>query len=367
MGRRISNKTDIVKLTQAERQNAIRLQQRINNECSHFFRQHGIRANNALGYDIDVTTLTTVLKTVSKQKFFTIPFAQYVPVRVGEGAWGQFLTGYRSFEGAGKFSTGIIDTGGDNTRLASATAGIDAITTPVFNWAKSVGWSIIELYMAARAQNWDLIDAKETARKRNWDLGIQEVAFLGLEGQNSADGNGKCFGLLNQPGILATSDVINEPISGMNDNEFNTFVTKLIESYRKRSRRTAYPTHLIMPESDFNGLASQMSVTYPMRTKISLLEEAFKLITMNQNFKILPVAYADADFHPNTPGIQGKNVYALYNFDDQAIRMDIPVDYTNTMQNTIDGFSFQSVGYGQFTGVTVYRPLELQYFLTTPA
>jgi hypothetical protein len=141
----------------------------------------------------------------------------------------------------------------------------------------------------------------------------------------------------------------------------------MIESFRARNRRTAYPTHLIMPESDFNGLAAQMSVTYPLRTKISLLEEAFKLISMNPNFKILPVAYADAAFHPNTPGIAGKNVYALYNFDPNSIVMNIPVDYTNTAQNTLNGFNFQSVGYGQFTGVTVYRPLEIQYFTYTPA
>ncbi len=358
----------LAKLQPWERRHAEHLTRRINQECGHVFKQHGIsKVSNAVGYNVDITALTTVLKTVAEQKFFTIPFAQYIPVKVGQGAWSQFLTGFRSFDGADKFSTGIIDTGTDNTRLASVTAGIDSVTTPVFNWAKGMGWSIIDLYIAARAGNWDIVEAKETARKRNWDLGIQEIAFLGLEGQNSADGNGKCFGLLNQPGIPATTDIISEPISGMSDTEFNTFVTKLIESYRLRTKRTAYPTHLIMPESDFNGLASQMSVAYPLRTKISLLEEAFKLITMNPSFKILPVAYADAAFHPNTPGIAGKNVYALYNFDPNSIVMNIPVDYTNTAQNTIDGFSFQSVGYGQFTGVTAYRPLEIQYFRYTPA
>jgi hypothetical protein len=42
--------------------------------------------------------------------------------------------------------------------------------------------------------------------------------------------------------------------------------------------------------------------------------------------------------------------------------MDIPVDYTNTLANSLDNFNFQNVGYGQFTGVQTYRPLELLYF-----
>lgn len=42
--------------------------------------------------------------------------------------------------------------------------------------------------------------------------------------------------------------------------------------------------------------------------------------------------------------------------------MDIPVDYTNTMQNTLNGFSFQNVGYGQYSGAVAYRPLETLYF-----
>jgi hypothetical protein len=135
-----------------------------------------------------------------------------------------------------------------------------------------------------------------------------------------------------------------------------------VEDYRKYSERTAYPNRFIMPESDFNGLASQMSVTFPLRTKISILEEAFQLITMQKDFKILPVAYADAERHADIPSIAGKNVYVLFRYEEEASVMNIPVDYTNTMQNTLNGFQFQSVGYGQFTGVTTYRPRQLRYY-----
>ena len=87
------------------------------------------------------------------------------------------------------------------------------------------------------------------------------------------------------------------------------------------------------------------------------MEEAFKLITRNAAFKILPLAYGDAAY--STLGVQK---YALYNSEEESIRMDIPVDYTNTLANSIDNFSFQNVGYGQFTGVLAYRPAEMLYF-----
>ncbi len=67
----------------------------------------------------------------------------------------------------------------------------------------------------------------------------------------------------------------------------------------------------------------------------------------------------------NRAGLLG-SVYSLYNYDEESLRMDIPVDYTNTLANSIDNFSFQNVGYGQFTGVLAYRPLELMYFDAPP-
>jgi hypothetical protein len=57
-----------------------------------------------------------------------------------------------------------------------------------------------------------------------------------------------------------------------------------------------------------------------------------------------------------------KNRYTLLSYDEDSLRMDIPVDYTNTLQNTVNGFNFQSAAYGQFTGLKAYRPKEMLYF-----
>ena len=42
--------------------------------------------------------------------------------------------------------------------------------------------------------------------------------------------------------------------------------------------------------------------------------------------------------------------------------MNIPLDYVTTQFNTLDNFNFQNVAYGQYTGTTIFRPLEVLYF-----
>lgn len=341
-----------ITLTSHEKFAAERMQ-RMFNEAQKCFA-------NSLGYEVSITTLTTVMKKITEQKFFEVAPADYFPVRVGEGAWSSNLTTYRSFDVADEFETGVVNVSGQNTRQAVADAGVDAVNITVFNWTKTIMWSIFELEQAAKSGNWDLIAAKEEARKRNWDLGIQRIAFLGQRGQNGS--GGACLGLLNQAGITTNTTVITQPISQMTPDQLNTFCQLLIESYRNNNQRTAWPTAFIVPESDYNGLANQASATFPMKNKLQLLEEMFQVVCRNKAFKILPLAYGDAQYHADVPTIAGKQVYVLLNYDEKSIRMDIPVDYTNTLANSLNNFNFQNAGYGQFTGALAYRPLELMYY-----
>lgn len=316
--------------------------------------------SNSLGYEVSITTLTTIMKKITEQKFFEVPPADYLPVRVGEGTWSSNLTTYRSFDIAAEFETGIIDTGGQNSRLATADSGVDALNIKVQNWAKSIGWSIFDLELAAKSGNWDVVSAKEKARKRNWDLGVQRVAFLGARGLNSTGGS--CLGLLNQPGVTVNTALLSGgPISQTAPSGLKDICATIVNLYRANCNRTAWPTHFIIPESDYNGLASQASPQFPIKSTLQLLEEMFQVITRNKNFKILPLAYGDAYYSEYT-----YNQYVLLNYDEESLRMDIPLDYTNTLANSIDNFSFQNVGYGQFTGVLAYRPLEMLY-LQAPA
>ena len=306
---------------------------------------------NDLGYNIPITTLTQVLAKVSEQKFFEVAVADYIPVKVGDGAWADRILQFRSQGVADDFSTGIINTSVSNGRLASADAGIEAVSNPIYNWAKEIGWTLFDLRLAARSGNWDIVEAKEKARKKNWDLGIQSVGFLGLAGDTN-----KIPGLLNQSGVTNNTTLITEPLSGMTAAELTTFLAGVLNAYRVNNNRTAWPDRFVIPESDYLGLAVPSSSDFPIKSKLEILETTFKVLTKNPNFKILPLAYAD-----NAYGGLGQR-YALYNSSEDSIYMNIPVDYTSTAQSTFNNFHFQNVAYGQFGGVFANRPQELLYF-----
>jgi hypothetical protein len=317
------------------------------------------RMCNALGYEVNITTLTTIIKKITEQKFFEIPPADYVPIRVGEGAWSTNLVTYRSFAVADDFATGIINTGGNNARLANADAAVDAVPVKVQNWAKGTGWSLFDLEFAAKSGNWDLVTAKEHARKKNWDLGIQKIAFLGLTGDTQT------LGLLTlgaSNGVTIDTTTITAPISNLSPANLKTFATQVLNVYRANNNRTAWPTHFVLPESDYLGLAAPASSDFPIRSTLSLLEETFQIMCKNPKFKILPCAYGDAAYNAGYLGTTGTQVYALYNYDEESLRMDIPVDYTSTLANSLDNFSFQNAAYGQCTGLYPYRPLETYLF-----
>lgn len=319
------------------------------------------RHMNSLGYEVPITTLTQISKKISEQKLYQIAAADYMPIRVGEGTWSSNITTFRSFDVSDAFESGIMNTGGNNMRQSVGDAAIDALNIKVNNWAKQIGWSIFDLEQAAMSGNWDLVAQKEKTRKRNWDLGIQKVAFLGASGFNSSTGT--ILGLLNQAGITFNSTLLTAKLSTLTYTQLQQFQQAVLGLYRVNCNYTAYPSHLIIPESDYNGLAAQSSPQFPLKSFLALLEEGFQVITRNKNFKILPLAYCDV---ANAGGalISGASTcqYVLLNYDEESLRMDIPLQYTNTLANSVDNFMFQNTGYGQFTGVLAYRPAELYYF-----
>ncbi len=322
-------------------------------ELDRAFRKRGIR--NDLGAQVNITTLTAIIKRITEQKFATLSPAKYMPVIVGEGAWMTSMIKYRSFSIGDNFEDGLINTGANNSALAKANTGVDKVDIAIKNWAMETNYSLPDLKFAATSGNWDLVEALERSRKTIWDLGIQRVAFLGMSSDTSVKG------LLTLAGITSNTTLITGYVSEMNPTEFNTFVAGIVKAYRTNNNFTAYPTHFVMPELDYNGLASAASADFPVINKLSYLLEAFKVITGNQNFQILPCFYADEINNTNVSGLN-KNRYVLLNYDQDSFSMNIPVNYNATQQNTINGFNWQNVGYGQFTGVVAYRPLEILYF-----
>lgn len=311
--------------------------------------------HNAQGLEVSVTTMTAIQKSILEQKFFTLNLADYVPLEVGNGAWSTALTTYRSFNLAGDFESGLINTGTADTRLARADAAFDSVTIPVKNWATSIDWNIMELAQAQRANGLvDLISSKERARKQMWDLGIQKIVFFG----SVSDSNIK--GLLTQADVNSNTALITKKINSMTDAEFQALAAGIVAAYRINCNYTAFPNRFMIPEDDYNGLATPVNTNFAITSKLEYLEKVFKTITQDQSFRILPLAYGSASNNSAVTGLN-KNRYILMNFNRDSVRMDIPVQYTNTQQNSLNGFNYQNVGYGQFTGVKAYRAQEMLY------
>lgn len=309
---------------------------------------------NALGIDIPITTLTTAIKSVSEQKFYKIAPADYMPVVVGEGAFSTNLLKYTSFNMGGDFEQGLIHTSTHNAQLAQADAGVEGVQIPVINWAKGLSWNLFEVQQAAKTGNWDLITEKEKARKTNWDLGIQKAAFLGVASVGAK-------GLLNQDGVTSDITTITKPIKAMSAAEYQSFVGSIYAAYREHCDYTAEPDVFIIPESDYNGLAAAVDPNFPIKTKLEYLKEAFRLI-VGHEVEIKKLAYADAA----RSGLAVQR-YVLLHKDADSLAMNIPVDYTATLANSINGFHWENAAYGQFTGVKVFRPKEVLYFDFTPS
>lgn len=298
-----------------------------------------------LGAEMEMTTLTLLLKTISSQKFYEVPIETYMPVET-DGGWAKQLLQVR------EYLTGNIDEGWQSNthsqgKMPLADAVVDGKYIAVDTWVKRIQFDIEEIKQAALVNNFSVIAAKERSRKKSFDLGLQKIAFLG---------NSKIKGLLNQDDILIDTTLIRQPIKYMSFNDINVFVADVVEKFRKNCDRTAYPNTLCIPESDFNGMSSQVSPQFPLKTKLQLLKDALTDVCKKE-VKILPIAYGDKDY--NNLGVSR---YALYNSDLDTLKLIKAIDYTPTMINNIDGWNFVNTAFARVAGVFVNRPQEMMYF-----
>jgi hypothetical protein len=219
-----------------------------------------------------------------------------------------------------------------------------------------VGYTLFELEQALASMNWDYIAGLHEARKENWDLGIQKIAFLGSAYDTGVQG------LLSQSTVTPNTAIFSgiASISAMTAAQFATFVQTLLAAYQSNCNYTRMPTHFVIPQDDYIGLATPVSATYPNVSKLTYLIDAFSKIVPG-GIKVMPVAYA-----MNAYNSLGVNRYTMYRYDPKTIRMYIPVDLTVTQPGTLNNFQFQDVAYAQYTGVKAYKAPEILYFDATP-
>lgn len=319
------------------------------------FNANGDVNDTSLGFQIAIDTMTYIKKQVTEQMFYEVAPADYMPIAVGEGAFSANILTNLEFSNADDFEKGNIRTGESNARLETADASVASKTQKVVTWAKAIGYTLVEVQQALMANNWDAIAAKERARKRNWDLGLQAISFLGSKSDTAVTG------LLNNANVTIDTTTITALLNSLNAADFSTFVATLIAGYRSAVNYTCYPDTFAIPEDDYLGLTTLTPGTvgtfpYP---KIKYLLDAFQAVC-GPKFQIKPLAYG-IPANNTSYGIN-KHCYALYRKNAESMRMEIPVDYTTTQPNTLNNFQFQNVGYGQYTGLGIFRNLETIYY-----
>lgn len=307
---------------------------------------------NDTGLSQVIDTLTYVSGKLVEQKFYEIPFEQYVPTVLGEGAFSDLMLYYTNFADSEGFETGLVSNTGRTASLEAVDTHYESIEAKPIFWAKKTNYTVLELKQAMKMQNLpSLIEQREKVRQKEWQLGIQKVAFLGCNGQ---------AGLLNNSSVVVDSTSLTGFLSGISDSALNTFVSGIIGSYLSNTSGTILPDTFVIPLTDFAGLGATVSSSFPIKSRMDFLLDAFKGATGNANFKILPCFYCDKAKYDGT-----NNVYALYSRDEENLVYNINVDYTVTQFASKDNFNYESAGYGQFTPVVLKRPQSVYYLKHT--
>lgn len=311
----------------------------------------------SLAYQYATDRLTYIRQRIVEQSFYEVLPSDYLDVIPGEGAFSQQIITNLSIKTSGGFKQGKINTAKGNARLAIADAAVAPFYTQVRNWALGVEYSIFDIEQSLFSGNWDIVEAKHRARKTDWDLGIQQIAFLG-----DTDDLTNFPGLYTNANVNINTAVITTNISSMDAATFATFVSTIIGAFLTNSAQTRFPNTLVIPQDDWAGLATPVSSTYPNISKLAYLQQAFDMIVPGGKFKIMPSAYGMTGNNGTGNGGIAKQRYVLYRRDIDTLFMELPVDYQTTSVGTLNNFQYQDVGYGQYTGVSILKPLEVLYF-----
>lgn len=309
---------------------------------------------NSAGYDFVIRTTSEIRSRIIKQKFYTISIADYLPMDVGEAAWKAEIVQNITYDQAGDFYQGDVETMKGNGRIAEVDATIAPIRIPTQIWAKGVSWNIAEVSQASANSNWDIIEGKMSSLKKNWDLGIQETAFLGHPIIT------ELTGLLNNSEVTIDTVLITKKLSSMTETEFTALVRDILTTYFSNSNQTELPDTFIMPTDDYLGMGVPYSSTFPNISKLQFLLDNFRLMTGNPNFSIRPLVYSQSGFNASR-GIN-KERYVLYKNDPETLSMSIPVDFNMFEANTANSLFWQQPAVGQYSGVLINRVPEVIYF-----
>lgn len=312
---------------------------------------------DSAGFEQLISTQEEIVAGVIQTKYYQLlgqTLSDFVPMDVGRGAYAMSIFQYTSAYVGSPFEAGLVQPSEGLGINAKANITIDGLTIKNNFWRMDyeVSHEIIEMGKVG-VQAFSIIEEKEKARKKIYDLGMQEVVFNGA-------GIDNVYGLLNQPSATINTSLFAKDLKSMTATELSTLVSSAVATYLANNNSTQLFNRMIIPTSDFVALGVPSNPDFPLKTKLQVIEDAFKQAGI-ADFKILHSKYNE------TAGSTGQKRYVFYNKDADSIRMYIPKQYTPHALYPMNGIDFVSVAEAQFTGVQLLRPLEFLYSDVTPA
>ena len=298
-----------------------------------------------------VDTITDIVQGVIETKYYELAgqtLSDFVNIDAsGRGAYAGEIFQFTSAYVGAPFKQCIINpasTGIHND--ATADVAVDGISQRNNFYRQKYSISQEGLRMAAvNRVGFDLIEQKEKARKKCWDLGLQDTLFLGL-------GDGRTFGLLNQPGVTVNTSLLPVAPQNMTVAQIKAFAASALATAFAASNNTIMPNRWAMPTSSYMALGIPYGDTFGMPTLKEVLERAFKEAGAPADFKIVHSLY-------NNTAASGLGLHAFYHTED--VVMYIPKDYTPHPLYAQGALDMISDAEGQFTGVWVKRPGAFLY------
>jgi hypothetical protein len=327
-------------------------------------------SNLAVQYFMESTSF--IRASVISQKLYEVSIPDFMSVDKGTGGWqNEIITNATGIIG-GTFAamTGPADNAGP-TNLPRVDVALYPFRAAIKTAKGGYGYAIDEVNQALAANNFDLITARMKALRKLMSLGLQDVAFLGLE-TDLAD----FPGLYSDSSVTINNTLITAPLSSYSSDPaaFQSFIAQVLAAYSANANYTATPDTFLVPYDDFMGLGAATSSSFPIGTMIKYMLTVFKELTGNENFRILPSRYGMAERNAGFWHSNGTNRYVLYNSarlgvgsgDGLTVKMDVPIDFTLNPAMSADGFNWNGVAYLRFGGGRIYRVPEVLY-LDRPA
>lgn len=295
-------------LTQEEYAN--RMRNRVQNS--------GISSNP--GLEQVITTTTQIVAGVVNTLYYELmgqKLSDFVKIEVGRGANSLQLFQYASAYVGSPFKQGLINPTATGINAdANSNIQIGSLTIPVNYWRMkySLGQEAIAI-ASANAETFSLIEENEKARKKVFDLGLQEATMKGL-------GDGKSYGLLNQPNVTVNTTLMTAELDAMTDAQFQTFLAQVAGVYAANCNGTMMFNRMMIPQKAY--LALQQPYGAYGETRKTIMERAFQGI-VGSDFKIVHTTY-------NTGATAGGNAskgrYVFYNTNEDNLVMELPKPYT---------------------------------------